>query len=149
MVAKTVEELLGKRTFKWYDNLDLLSETMKTGYMRFRKKEDVQKTVQEYYAAKTAFNGTFGIEDYCKRYISILEMPHSDFIDLVLTERLKGEEKMTLATLRTRLKTQNIYIAKEGQKTILVSSNSTNKYDDSIVRAVKMTRYGVLCIEVK
>lgn len=56
---------------------------------------------------------------------------------------------MTLVTLRTRLKTQNIYIAKEGQKTLLVSSNSTNKYDDSIVRSVKMTRYGVLCIEVK
>lgn len=93
MVAKTAEELLGKRTFKWYDNLDLLSETMKTGFMRFRKKEDVQKTVQEYYAAKSASYGTSGLEDYCKRYISILEMPHSDFILMVLKERLKGEEQ--------------------------------------------------------
>lgn len=56
---------------------------------------------------------------------------------------------MTLATLRARLKTQNIYIAKEGQKTLLIASNTTNKYDDSLVRGIKMTRYGVLCIEVK
>lgn len=95
MVAKTAEELLGKRTFKWYDNLELLSETMKIGYMRFRKKEDVEKTIQEYYAAKTAFYAPFDLEEYCKRYILILEMPHRDFIDLVLNERLKGEEHDT------------------------------------------------------
>lgn len=61
--------------------------------MRFRKKEDVEKTIQEYYAAKTASYAPFGLEEYCKRYISILEMSHSDFIDMVLNERLKGEEK--------------------------------------------------------
>lgn len=101
MVARTAEELLGKRTYKWYDNLELLSETMKTGLMRFRKKEDVEKTVQEYYAAKTASYSTFGLEEYCKRYILILEMSHSDFIDMVLNERLKGEKNDTSNTSHT------------------------------------------------
>lgn len=90
MVTRTAEDLLGKRNFKWYDNLDLLSETMKTGLMRFRKLEDFEKTVQEYYAAKNASYQTFCLEDYCKKYISILEMSHKEFIDMVLNERLKG-----------------------------------------------------------
>lgn len=101
MAVKTAEELLGKRTFNWYDKLELLSETMKTGLIRFRKKEDVEKMIQEYYAAKTASYSTWGLEDYCKRYLSILDMTHSDFIDLVLTERLKGEEHDTSNTSYT------------------------------------------------
>lgn len=98
MAVKTAEELLGKRIFNWYDNLELLSETMKTGLIRFRKKEDVEKMIQEYYAAKTASYSTCGLEGYCKRALSILDMPHSDFIDLVLTERLIGEEHDTSNT---------------------------------------------------
>lgn len=56
---------------------------------------------------------------------------------------------MTLETFKNRLKKQNIYITCQGNKAIFISNREPTPFDDCTVTGLKMSKQGVLCIEVK
>lgn len=95
MANKTALELLGRRKFRWYNNLGLLSESMQEGDMTFRSLEDLEHVLKERYAFRYASATTYDGTQWTRVYINILKLPESAFIDFVLNNRLTNKENLT------------------------------------------------------